>query len=159
MLVFELQKLISTLSATEKKHFQLSCAKLQGPKDYFELYRLAQGNIATACTWEERFRQAQPGKSFDNAAQYLFKVLTDVLVQVRIEQDSLFAQHHYLLKAKLCLERSIPNRAQKMLKKAYAIASEHQNHGVAYQALRMELTALANLASPIWMSRSLSTSK
>ena len=148
MLVFELQKLISTLSATEKKHFQLYCAKLQGPKDYFELYKLAQGDIATVGTWEKRFRQAHPGKSFDNAAQYLFKVLTDVLVQVRIEQDPSFAQHHYLLKAKLCLERSMPSRAQKMLKKAYAIATEHQNHSVAYQALRMESTALADLGFP-----------
>src|SRR5690606_13088971 len=148
MLIFELQKLISTLSSTEKKHFQLYCAKLQGPKDYLELYELAIKDLPDVNTWEERFQEAHPNKSFSNAANYLFKVLTDVLVRVRIEQDPWFAQHHYLLKARLCLERSMPNRAQKMLKKAYTLASEHQNHGLAYQALRMELTALADLCFP-----------
>lgn len=148
MLIFELQKLISTLSSTEKKHFQLYCAKLQGPKDYLELYELAIKDLPDVRTWEERFQEAHPNKSFSNAANYLFKVLTDVLVRVRIEQDPWFAQHHYLLKARLCLERSMPNRAQRMLKKAYTLASEHQNHGLAYQALRMELTALADLGFP-----------
>ncbi len=148
MLVFELQKLISSLSAAEKKHFQLYCAKLQGPKDYLQLYELAQDDTPDESTWEARFRQSCPGKSFENAAHYLFKVLTDVLVQIRIEQDPWFAQQQYLLKARLCLERSMPNRAQKMLKKAYTLASEHENHSVAYQALRMELTALADLGFP-----------
>lgn len=148
MLIFELQKLISTLSGTEKKHFQLHCEKMQGPKDYVLVYDLALTAPHDESTWEYRFRQAYPDKSFSNAAHYLFKVLTDVLVQIRIEQDPWFAQHQYLLKAQLCLERSMPNRARKMLSKAYTLASEQQNHSVAYQALRMELTASADLGFP-----------
>lgn len=148
MLVFELQKLISSLSAAEKKHFQLYAAKLQGPKDYLQLYELALSGTADESTWEERFQQSCPGKSFDNAAHYLFKVLTDVLVQIRIEQDNWFAQHQFLMKARLCFERSMPSRGMKILRKAYGLASESQNHAVAYQALRMELAGLANLGFP-----------
>lgn len=148
MLIFELQKLISSLSAAEKKYFRLYSAKLKGAKDYLLLYDLALDGKDNGSAWEDRFRELYPGKSFDNAANYLFKVLTDVLVQIRIEQDTWFAQHHYLLKARLCLERSMPNRARKMLTKAYTLASKSQNHTVSYQALRMELTALADLGFP-----------
>lgn len=150
MLTFELEKLIRSLSAAEKKHFQLHSAKLKGSKDYLLLYELAldypNGN---GKSWERQFRETYPSKSFENTASYLYKVLTDVLVQIRIEQDTWYAQHHYLMKARLCFERSMPNRAHKALKKAFKLASENQNHAIAYQAARMELTALSDVGFPM----------
>ncbi|MGV3762860.1 hypothetical protein [Parapedobacter sp.] len=150
MLTFELEKLIRSLSAAEKKHFQLHCTKLKGPKDYLLLYELviehANGNGES---WEQQFRHTYPSKSFENTASYLYKVLTDLLVQIRIEQDTWYAQHHQLMKARLCFERSMPNRAHKALSKAFKLASESQNHAVAYQASRMELTALADIGFPM----------
>ena len=148
MFTFELEKLILSLSAAEKKHFQLHCSKLKGPKDYLLLYALAIDQ-RNGKSWEQQFRESYPSKSFENTANYLYKVLTDVLVQIRIEQDTWYAQHHYLLKARLCLERSMPNRAHKALKKAFKLAAENQNHAVAYQATRMELTALADVGFPM----------
>jgi len=150
MLTFELEKLILSLSAAEKKHFQLHCAKLKGPKDYLLLYELAlEHPNGNGKSWEQQFRDTYPSKSFENTTSYLYKVLTDVLVQIRIEQDTWYAQHHYLMKARLCFERSMPNRAQKALKKAFKLASESQNHAVAYQAFRMELTALSDVGFPM----------
>jgi len=150
MLTFELEKLILSLSAAEKKHFQLYCAKLKGPKDYLLLYELAlEHPNGNGKSWERQFRETYPSKSFENTASYLYKVLTDVLVQIRIEQDTWYAQHHYLMKARLCFERSMPNRAHKALKKAFRLASESQNHAVAYQASRMELTALSDVGFPM----------
>ncbi len=149
MLIFELEKLILSLSAAEKKHFQLHCTKLKGPKDYLLLYELAVAHNGNGKSWEQQFRDAYPSKSFDNTANYLYKVLTDVLVQIRIDQDTWYAQHHYLMKARLCFERSMPNRAQKALKKAFKLASASQNHAVAYQVSRMELTALADVGFPM----------
>src|SRR5690606_30334336 len=96
-----------------------------------------------------------PSKSFENTASYLYKVLTDTLVQIRIEQDTWYAQYHYLMKARLCFERSMPNRAHKALKKAAKLAAESQNHAVAYQASRMELTALADLGFPVMSEQQL----
>src|SRR5690606_695242 len=151
MLTFELEKLILSLSAAEKKHFQLHCARLKGPKDYLLLYELVLNNgpNGDGRSWEQQFRENHPSKSFENTASYLYKVLTDVLVQIRIEQDTWYAQHHYLMKARLCFERSMPNRAHKALKKAFRLASESQNHAVAYQASRMELTALSDVGFPM----------
>ncbi|MEC3880993.1 hypothetical protein [Parapedobacter sp. 10938] len=149
MLTFELEKLVRSLSATEKKHFQLHCSKLEGPKDYLLLYELAidQRNGSDQ-SWEQQFRETYPSKSFENTASYLYKVLTDVLIQIRIGQDTWYAQHHYLMKARLCFERSMPNRAHKALRKAHKLATENQNHAIAYQASRMELTALADVGFP-----------
>src|SRR3546814_17348738 len=90
-----------------------------------------------------------PTKSFENTANYLYKVLTDVLVQIRIEQDTWYAQHHYLMKARLCFERSMPNRAHTALKKALKLASDSQNHAIDYQTSRRELTALAEVGFPL----------
>ncbi len=147
MLTYELEKLINSLSAAEKKHFQLYCAKFKGPKDYLLLYNLAIDNN-DGKPWEQRFRDTYPTKSFENTAAYLYKVLTDVLVQIRIEQDTWYLQHQSLMKARLCFERSIPNRAHKELQKTYRLASKSQNHAIAYQASRMELTAMADIGFP-----------
>ncbi|WP_262250131.1 hypothetical protein [Parapedobacter soli] len=149
MLIFELEKLILSLSAAEKKHFQLHCSKLKGPKDYLLLYDLAANYHGDGKSWEQRFREAYPSKSFENTASYLYKVLTDVLIQIRIEQDNWYTQRHQLMKARLCFERSMPNRAHKALQKAYKLASESEDYTVAYQASRMELTALADMGFPM----------
>src|SRR5690606_3341136 len=41
-----------------------------------------------------------------------------------------------------------PNRAHKELQKTYRLASKSQNHAIAYQASRMELTAMADIGFP-----------
>jgi len=149
MFIFELEELIKSLSATEKKYFRLYCHKLKNAKDYLLLFDLAIARgKADRETWEEQFRKKYPSKSFENTANYLYKVLTDVLVQIRIEQDVWYKQHHSLMKAQLCFERSMPNRANRELQKAYKLASETQNHAVAYQAARMELTTLTDIGFP-----------
>src|SRR5690606_8687086 len=150
MLTFELEKLILSLSAAEKKHFQLHCARLKGPKDYLLLYELVLNNgpNGDGRSWEQQFRENHPLKSLENTAAYLYKVLTDVLVQIRIEQDTWYQQYQCLLKARLCFERSIPSRAFKELQKASKLATANQHHPVAYQAARMELTALADTGFP-----------
>lgn len=99
-------------------------------------------------SWQQSFRQTHPEKSLQNTAAYLYRVLTDVLVQIRIEQDAWYQQYHCLLKARLCFERSVPSRAFKELRKAAKLAASTQHHVVAYQAARMELTALADHGFP-----------
>jgi hypothetical protein len=150
MLFYELEKLVTSLSAAEKKLFQQHSAQPKGDKDYIALYQQIAGQTSTPDTtsWQEQFRKTHPSKSLENTAAYLYKILTDILVQVRIEQDAWFQQYQCLLKARLCFERSIPVRAFKELHKASKLAAASQHHPVAYQAARMELTALADMGFP-----------
>lgn len=149
MLTYELEKLVKSLSAAEKKLFQLHSTQLKGDKSYIALYDCIAGQTtANGVAWQELFSKAYPSKSLENTAAYLYKVLTDLLVQVRIEQDTWYQQYQCLLKARLCFERSIPSRAFKELHKAARLAAASQNYPVAYQAARMELTALADTGFP-----------
>lgn len=149
MLIYELEKLIKSLSAPEKKRFTAYCKQQGRTKDYVALYELAvTGKEMTLSDWERQFKAAFPTKSFDNTATYLYKVLTDILVQIRIEQDAWYQQYQSLMKARLCFERSIPDRAFRELRKASRLAGDGQNHMVHYQAARMELTALADMGFP-----------
>ncbi|MFC3199311.1 hypothetical protein ACFOET_16940 [Parapedobacter deserti] len=150
MLFYELEKLVKSLSAAEKKLFQQHSALLKGNKVYVSLFQQIAGQTSPPDTapWQEQFRKAYPSKSLENTAAYLYKVLTDLLVQVRIEQDPWYQQYQCLLKARLCFERSIPGRAFKELQKASKLAAESQHYPVAYQAARMELTALSDLGFP-----------
>jgi len=147
MLLYELEKLIKSLSASEKKTFQLYSAQQQGDKDYIALYELAINSKNGGDTGDlaRLFKERYPSKSLENTAAYLYKVLTDILVQIRIEQDSWYQQFQGLMKARLCFERSIPSRAFKELRKVSKLAAENQHHLVGYQAARMELTALADM--------------
>jgi len=150
MLLVDLEKLIKSLSATEKKTFKLHSQRLSGNKDYVFLYEqiVGQSNFVDGSTWQDRFKKAYPKKSLENTAAYLYKLITDMLVQIRIEQDTWYQQYHCLLKARLCFERSVPDRAFNELQRASKLAVANQHHPVAYQAARMELTALADLGFP-----------
>ena len=147
MMLHELEKLIKSLSASEKKAFQLYSAQQKGRKDYVILYELVVNykNGSASEDLARLFKERCPSKSLENTATYLYKVLTDTLVQIRIEQDIWFQQFQGLMKARLCFERSIPSRAFKELQKVSRLAAENQHHLVSYQAARMELTALADM--------------
>lgn len=149
MISIEVEKLILSMSGAERKYFHLHATQLQGSKDYLLLYEMALSrNNRAQKSWEERFKEKYPEKSFDNTANYLYKIITDVLVQIRIEQDTWFMQYQCLMKARVCFERSITGRANKELQKAKKLATGNQNHLVKYQAMRMELTELSDNKFP-----------
>lgn len=146
---YELEKLVQSLSAAEKKNFRLSCNGMGGAKDYLLLFDMISGKNGThEGSLAEQFRSAYPGKSFENTSAYLFKLLTDLLVQLRVEQDDWYRQYHSLMKARLCFERSIPISGQKELRKANRLATANQHHAVAYESARMELGLLADMGFP-----------
>ena len=149
MLLHDLEKLIKSLSGSEKKYFQLHSEQLKGDKDYVALYKLiVDQKNGDSISWQQRFKENYPSSSLENTVGYLYSIVTDLLVQTRIEQDTWYQQYHSLMKARLCFERSIPSRAFKELQKAANLAAESQNHATSYQAARMELTALADMGFP-----------
>lgn len=141
----DLEKLISSLSSSEKKQFQLYVNQSKGEKYYALLFQiiLDQRNRSGA-VWQQIFKEKYPLVSLDGTANYLFKVLTDVLLQIRVEQDSWFQQHYGLMKARLCFERSIPDRGMKEIQSVYKKANQTENFINKYNALRMELDVLQN---------------
>lgn len=149
MLKHELEKLVKSLSASEKKSFRSYCNKHGSTSDYLILFELISSHtISSKMTPEESFNKNYPEKSYENTVRYLYQVLTDMLLQVRVDQDKWFARHYSLMKARLCFERSLPEQALKELKKTQKIAEESQDHLVHYLAARMKLTQIADTGFP-----------
>lgn len=150
MLKQDLKKLVLSLSGSERRHFKSGYAAPGADKDYMNLFDLMckEDGKDLADDIESRFKKAHPRKSFDNTAAYLYKVLTDMLVQMRIDHDNWFYSHHCLMKAQLCFERSIPERGLKELGKIKIMAKERQDNLMHYAASRMELSSLSEDSFP-----------
>lgn len=143
MLIHDLKKLIYSLSSAEKKQLTLYTKDIKGHKQYMQLFQLLLNQQSLPNDEIKRLYQEKfPGQNFANSLSYLYKVITDMLVNFRIQQDSWYRQYQHLMKAQLCFERSIPDRADAELKSALELAENRQNHLVSYQALRMKLDQL-----------------
>lgn len=150
MLKQDLKKLVLSLSGSEKKHFKGGYSYNGADKDYMILFDLMcnEEEKDAADDIETRFKKEYPKKSFDNTAAYLYKVLTDMLVQMRIDHDNWFYTHHCLMKAQLCFERSIPERGLKELGKIKNLAGEREDNLMYYAASRMELSNISEDGFP-----------
>lgn len=143
MLKADLEKLISSLSITEKKAFRIYCRQHTGEGKYAQLFEIYLSNIPGKALPEDVFQLSYPGTSFDNTAAYLFKVLTEMLTISRIQQDAWFGQLFSVMKAKLFTERSMPDRALKELRKTQRQAEDAEDHLLFYLCARMELSQLS----------------
>lgn len=143
MIYQELEKFIYSLSTSEKRQFHSYANQLKSDKFYLKLFDLIlEARFDYKLSWEESFRQQYPEVSLESVANYLFKVLSDVLVQMRIDQNAWYQQMHGLMKAKLYFERSLDNRGVKELKTVYKKADKSENYINSYLAIRMELDSI-----------------
>jgi hypothetical protein len=146
---FTALKLINSLSGSEKRHFKLFSGKQQGEKDYLGLFEIIEQNpvIDTqhiAAAYQEKF----PGSSLDNASRYLIKLVTDSLIQAKVEKDNLFHLLQRLMRVKILQERSLTDEAYHELKKIRKKAELTQNHFIQYITFRYELNHLSDVNFP-----------
>lgn len=147
MIFHDLEKLVFTLSPAERKQFQNYSKRFNTTKYYYVLYTLILLNKEDAkSTWQTVFNEKYSDVSLESTANYLFKVLIDVLVQIRIDQNTWYQQQHGLMKAQLCFERSLQNRGLKEIQSVYSKAVKSESLINIYSTLRMELDTLHTLS-------------
>lgn len=141
MIKNELIQLIKTLSGPEKKSLKLYCKKQAGQKDYLDLFEIInQASLGgDAESIQAQFKQKHPNKSFENTAQYLLRITTDSLIQIRTSHDKWFQQYYSLMRAKVLSERSLWQEGYKELKKAQKLSKELQDNIIHYLTCRLEL--------------------
>ncbi|AHM63164.1 hypothetical protein D770_24595 [Flammeovirgaceae bacterium 311] len=141
MIKNELIQLVKTLSGPEKRSFKLYCKKQSGPKDYLDLFEIIdQAPLNGESEWvKSQFKKKHPNKSFENTAQYLLRVTTDSLIQIRTSHDKWFQQYNSLMRTKVLFERSLLQEGYKELKRAQKLSDELQDNITHYQACRLEL--------------------
>ncbi|WP_298710207.1 hypothetical protein [Chitinophaga sp.] len=148
MIALELEKIVRSLSPAEKKYFRQSAGKYEGAKDYLLLFDILCRKGMSLTEAETLFNPSSRPGAFDNTVQYLYRVLTDQLMAVRIGQDKWYARHHAFMKARLCFERSLPKRGLQELRKTQQLALHAEDHMLYYQAVRAELNYLAGAGFP-----------
>ncbi|RYD71111.1 MAG: hypothetical protein EOP53_24220, partial [Sphingobacteriales bacterium] len=146
MLKNDIVRLVKTLSSTEKRYLKLYCKKQSGSRAYLLLFDLIDETpLKNIQQLEEKFLVILPGTSFDTTAKYLLRIITDSLIQLRLDKDNLFQQMQTFMRAKVLLERSLIKEGMKELHKAKKLAENSQNYYMEYLAYRSELNVLSEL--------------
>lgn len=132
--------LVKSLSGPEKRYFKLHTRQQNGNKDYLDLFAIidktASGDAAAV---KQKFKRAHPAASLNNTARYLVNVLTDCLIQSRIEKDPFFGLLQDIMRVKVLQERSLPEESHEQLKKVRQAAQHSQQHLIEYLTYRDEL--------------------
>lgn len=141
MMKIELIQLLKSLSGPEKRNFKLYCKKQEGKKDYLHLFEIInKAPLGSELDFiEKEFKSKFPNKSLENTANYLFKLTTDSLVQIRVSHDKWFQQYQSLMRSKILFERSLSHEGYKEIKKAQKISKDLQDNLLQYHTCRLEL--------------------
>ncbi|RVU03042.1 hypothetical protein EOD41_03655 [Mucilaginibacter limnophilus] len=146
MIKNDVVRLVKTLSSAEKRYLKLYCKKQSVSRAYLLLFDLIdQTPLRDMELLEQKFGKTNPETSFDTTAKYLMRVITDCLIQLRIDKDSLFQQMQTFMRAKVLLDRSLIKEGMKELHKAKKLAEASQNYYLEYLAYRAELNVFADL--------------
>jgi len=133
-------RLINTLSGSEKRYFKLHTKKQTGNKDYLQLFDIIEkSKSADIAVIKQTFLQKCPKASLDNTARYLIKLLTDCLIQAKMDKDVFFQSIQGILRARILQERTLTDESYKELKKVKQVSNQYQLHFVEYLAYRNEL--------------------
>jgi hypothetical protein len=141
--------LINSMSKSEKRAFASKTDRNSSEPDYLFLYNLAvrKKNI-TACSLKKQFLSSRPDASYDTTVKYLYKLILDVLLELREEQDSYFSLFDKILKARVLFEKSLYEECFDMLTKVIARAKKSENNVALYLASRLELDYLLTINLP-----------
>ncbi|MFZ4262568.1 hypothetical protein ACFRAE_11005 [Sphingobacterium sp. HJSM2_6] len=141
----EIEKLVYSLSSSEIKQFLKHGNLSNDPKYYQIVFNaiLASKGKESKC-WQDDFKRNYPSVSLDSALKYLYKVLTEILVRMRIEENAWYQQLQGLMRAQLCFERSLPVKGIKETQEVYRLAIESENLVSQYLSKRMELNFVQN---------------
>jgi hypothetical protein len=144
MIILSTIKLVKSLSASEKRYFKLASSLQTGDKDYITLFAIIdKSSPGDEKDIKKRFAAAS-NASFNHTARYLLKVLTDCLIQLKLEKDSFFGMLQEIMRSRVLKERSLGEEGNDHLKKVRQLASRSQQHWIEYFTYREELNYLSD---------------
>jgi hypothetical protein len=127
-----LSRLINTLTKAEKRYFRMYTALQQGSKDYVNLFDvMEQQSFRSTAELKLAFHQQYPGCSYDVCSKYLYKVLLDCLLHLRLQKQSTAILTAGILKCDILFERSLHEDALKQLQKLQTTAAQHTTAATA----------------------------
>lgn len=137
--------LVYSLNKGEKKSIKMYARHSAGEKDYIVLFDLICQGVADKDSLRGEFNRQRPGASFDTTIKYLYKIITDVLLNHRMNKDSHFALYERLLKCRILYEKSLYEECLQQLHKIQYSAQASEDFHVLSLALRLELDVLISI--------------
>ena len=136
--------LINSLSKGEKRYFKMYTSLQKGEKDYLLLFTLIeQGNVPKEI--KNIFVKKKPFASYEATCKYLFKIITDCLLQLRMEQGNSTKLVIGLLKTNILFEKSMYEEGFKELERIQLAAEKLELYLIQLLAAKSELYYLSNL--------------
>lgn len=134
-----LQKLISSLSSSEKRYFKLQADFQKGSKEYLRLFDLFCSNKTSNIEHlKERFETAAKGE-WENTCNYLSKAILSALVSAKKENDVFLDLLQKIQQAKILKERSLEQEAFKLIRTIHKAARHYHLIWIEYYCQRYEL--------------------
>lgn len=144
-----LSRLINTLTKAEKRYFRLYTALQQGNKDYVNLFDMMERlSFKSTAELKQAFQQQYAGSSYEVCSKYLYKVLLDCLLHLRMQRHSTATLTAGILKCDILFERSLHEDALKQLHKAQTIASANEKQLLQLWAQQQEMQLLQQMNFP-----------
>lgn len=141
-----LSRLINTLTKAEKRYFRMYTALQQGNKDYVNLFDLMEHqSFKSTAEVKLAFQQQYAGCSYDVCSKYLYKVLLDCLLHLRLQKQSTAMLTAGILKCDILFERSLHEDALKQLQKIQTTAASNEKHLLLLWAQQQEIQLLQQL--------------
>jgi hypothetical protein len=144
-----LSRLINTLTKAEKRYFRLFTALQQGNKDYVNLFDLMERQtFKNTAAIKESFLQQHAGSNYEVCSKYLYKILLDCLLHLRLQRDETAIITTGILKSDILFERSLHEEALKQLQKMQSQATERDHTLLLLWAKQQEIRLLNQLNFP-----------
>jgi hypothetical protein len=142
--ISSLLMLVRSMTKSEVRYFKMYTSLQQGEKDYLVLFELLTENNDYSDI-KNKFLSRKPNASFETASKYLFKVITDCLLHIRLERDNSNKLVVSLLKANILFEKSMYEEGFNELNKLQASCEANEHHLLQLWAIRTELNFNNNL--------------
>jgi hypothetical protein len=136
--------LVNSLTKGEKRYFKLNSSLQEGSKDYLTLFNLMEDHHDPR-EIREAYSKMRPNSSFEVASKYLYKVITDCLLNLRSDQNIVNKLVNALLKTNILFEKSLYEEGFRQLSKIIDAAEKYELHWMMLWACRLELFHLGNL--------------
>lgn len=141
--------LVHSMTRAEKKKFSIQASCRKSSPDYLTLYEIIDNGQGTSFEiLRDRFRIACPGAAFDSAVNYLFELLLDQALDLRIDQDRHFLLFNKIMKARVLFEKSLFDECFDLLHDVMDKAGKLENYHALLLAGRLELEYLLALNFP-----------
>ncbi len=148
-------KLVRSLSGSEKRYFKLYAKRQSVDRVYVDLFKVIDQQGNDTSNIETAFSKLHKLTSIHNAAKYLIKVLTDCLIQLKMNRDIQFQLYQGIMRTKILQERSLQEDAHKELLSIRSNAIAFQHPMITYLTYREELNYLSDINFPALTDKTL----